>query len=278
MPKGYSLHIAVNQSDPAHYGPNLKPLRACLNDADNMAQLAAHSQFQQIKILFDHEATHADVIGQINDYAQQAKAGDLVFISYSGHGSQIPVLNPGNDSDEDDDLDETWCLFDTQLIDTELYNALTKFEKDVRVAVILDSCHSGTAVHEWIHESWAFLEDFLNSREQRFRHVSESLREKLFKKHRTDFEKRQQEMIDRGGRKMQASICLMSACQDNQRAIEDLHNGRFTSAILFEVDNQHTYRSLHKKIHKHLHAFQSPNLYTLGPKTNQMLKLPFMEV
>lgn len=278
MPKGYSLHVAVNQPDPAHYGPNLRPLHACLNDADNMAQLAAHAQFQKIEKLHDQEATYTNVIGQLNAYAQQAKAGDLVFISYSGHGSQIPVIHPGDNSGEDDHLDETWCLYDTQLIDTELYHALTKFEKDVRILVLLDSCHSGTAIHEWIHESWAFLEDFLNSRDQRFRHVSESIREKLFKKHRADFEKRQQEMIDQGVGKVQASVCLMSACQDNQRAIEDLHNGRFTSAVLFEVDNQHTYRSLHKKIHQHLHAFQSPNLYTLGPKTDQMLKLPFLKV
>ena len=48
--------------------------------------------------------------------------------------------------EEADKLDETWCLYDGQLIDDELYFELSKFAAGVRILVLSDSCHSGTVV------------------------------------------------------------------------------------------------------------------------------------
>jgi hypothetical protein len=48
--------------------------------------------------------------------------------------------------DEEDQLDETWCLYDGQLIDDELYLELSKFAEGVRILVLSDSCHSGTMI------------------------------------------------------------------------------------------------------------------------------------
>lgn len=275
--RGYSLHIAVNDPDSNHYGPNLRKLKACHNDAQEMAMMARQAKFTEVNKLLEQDATLGNVLSRLDKYAQEAKPGDLVFITYSGHGSQIPVLDP-NQVDETDHFEETWCLYDTQLIDTEFYHCLSNFRKGVRVFILLDSCHSGTAIHEWIHESWSYLEDYLASRDQRFRHVSQSHRDKIYKKHRIDYENRQEALLQEPPKKIESSVCLISACQDNQRAIEDLLNGRFTSAVLFENNRKHTYRSLHKQVHKHLHAFQSPNLYTLGLGTNKMLRQPILEI
>lgn len=277
MSRGMSLHIAVNKPDPAHYGPNLKPLKACHNDAHEMASLAEHAGFGDVHNLLEEEATIGHVLQSAERLAADAGPGDLVFITYSGHGSQIPVYQPGN-AGEDDDLDETWCLYDTQLIDTELYHALAKFKKDVRVMVLLDCCHSGTAIHEWIHESWHFLEQYLADRDHRFRHVPENLRGDLFDRNKDEYVARQEKLPEQQASDIQASVLMISACQDNQRAIEDLFNGRFTSALLYEVGNKHTYRTIHKRMHKHLHAFQSPNLYAMGRKTREFLKQPFLKI
>ena len=46
--------------------------------------------------------------------------------------------------DEADKQDETWCLYDGQLIDDELYFELSRFKAGVRILVLSDSCHSGT--------------------------------------------------------------------------------------------------------------------------------------
>ena len=55
--------------------------------------------------------------------AKALSAGDLFFLTYSGHGGQVPDVT----GDEADKQDETWCLFDGQLIDDELYFELSRF-------------------------------------------------------------------------------------------------------------------------------------------------------
>lgn len=45
------------------------------------------------------------------------------MLSYSGHGGQLPDLN----GDESDGRDETWCFFDGELVDDELYNSFSQF-------------------------------------------------------------------------------------------------------------------------------------------------------
>jgi metacaspase-1 len=45
-----------------------------------------------------------------------------------------------------DKKDETWCLYDGELIDDELYNELGGFAAGVRVLVLSDGCHSGSVV------------------------------------------------------------------------------------------------------------------------------------
>jgi hypothetical protein len=41
-------------------------------------------------------------------------------------------------------MDETWCLFDGELLDDELHELWARFTRGVRVLVLSDSCHSGT--------------------------------------------------------------------------------------------------------------------------------------
>ena len=69
-------------------------------------------------------------------------SGDFFFLTYSGHGGQVPDVT----GEEADKQDETWCLYDGQLIDDELYLELSRFAAGVRILVLSDSCHSGTVV------------------------------------------------------------------------------------------------------------------------------------
>ena len=45
-----------------------------------------------------------------------SKAGDRFFISYSGHGPQVPDVN----GDESEGMDGTWCLSDRMFVDDDL--------------------------------------------------------------------------------------------------------------------------------------------------------------
>ncbi len=54
------------------------------------------------------QATRAALEKNMKDAAQKLKAGDILFLTYSGHGGQLPDLN----GDEPDAMDET-CVSTT---------------------------------------------------------------------------------------------------------------------------------------------------------------------
>src|SRR5262245_32152205 len=140
MPKGYSLHLGLNSVDPGHYGSWDGTLNACENDANDMAAIAKASGYAKSTVLLSRKATSSAFITEMLKLAKMIKSGDLLLLTYSGHGGQIP----DEVGDEDDKLDETWCLFDRQFIDDEIYRLLGAFAAGVRILVLSDSCHSGT--------------------------------------------------------------------------------------------------------------------------------------
>ena len=141
MAKGLALSIGLNSVDPRHYGGWAGELNACEADAAEMSALAKSQGFRPT-VLLTRRATRARVQAELGKAARQLAAGDIFMLSYSGHGGQLPDLN----RDEPDAQDETWCLFDGELVDDELHALLGKFAAGVRVLVFSDSCHSGTAV------------------------------------------------------------------------------------------------------------------------------------
>lgn len=139
--KGHALAIGLNSVDPAHYGGWSGQLYGCEPDANDMCQIALDQGFKATTLL-TKDATRQAVLDKLADLAAELKSGDLLVVSYSGHGGQVVDQN----GDEADGLDETWCLYDGQLIDDEVYGAWMKFKEGVRILVFCDSCHSGTAI------------------------------------------------------------------------------------------------------------------------------------
>ena len=138
--KGLSLHIGLNSVDPAGYGGWPGTLNACENDARDMERIAAGRGFKT-KTLLTKDATAAAFISFLKSAAKQLTKGDELLLTYSGHGGQVPDRNGDESSDG---LDETWCLYDRQVIDDELYAIWAMFEKGVRILMLSDGCHSGT--------------------------------------------------------------------------------------------------------------------------------------
>src|SRR5436305_1164292 len=137
--KAVSLHIGLNAVSAAAYGGWDGPLAACEFDALDMAAIAK-AEGMQSTVLLTKKATRANVLGGMRAAAKTLKAGDFFFLSNSSHGGQVPDVS----GDEPDKQDETWCLYDGQLIDDELYVELSKFAAGVRILVLSDSCHSGS--------------------------------------------------------------------------------------------------------------------------------------
>src|SRR5215510_4194438 len=150
--RGLSLHIGLNSVDPKHYAGWDGELVACEADANDMASLA---EAQHIKptILLTKKATRDNVLKNIRAAAKKLNAGDLFLLTYSGHGGQVPDVS----GEEADKKDETWCFYDGEFIDDELFNELGGFASGVRIIVLSDSCHSGTVTRARVPETVAGL-------------------------------------------------------------------------------------------------------------------------
>ena len=102
----------------------------------------AKQQGMKPTTLLTKNATRAKTLAALRAAAKALKAGDLFFLTFSGHGGQVPDVD--GQEDEIDGRDETWCLYDGQLLDDELYLELSHFAAGVRILMLSDSCHSGT--------------------------------------------------------------------------------------------------------------------------------------
>ena len=123
QPKSLSLHIGLNAVSAAAYAGWDGPLAACEFDANDMAAIAK-AKGMKSTVLLTKKGTRANVLAGLRSAAKTLSAGDLFFMSYSGHGGQVPDVS----GDEADKQDETWCLYDGQLIDDELYFELSRFK------------------------------------------------------------------------------------------------------------------------------------------------------
>jgi hypothetical protein len=283
--RGLSLHVGLNAVDPDHYAGWSGDLVACEFDANDMAALAS-TQGIKPTVLLTKRATRANVFKAVRAAATKLESGDLLFLSYSGHGGQIPDVS----GDEPDKKDETWCLYDGELIDDEVFVELARFKEGVRIVVLSDSCHSGSVVRARVPEGLAG-----NGRSKM---MPPSVAMRTYTQNQAFYDKLQS-TVAAGARdglraadpdaalaqlhatgstrltgiagQAKASIILISGCQDNQTSMDGDHNGAFTEELLRVWDGgrfnpEHgTYVNFHATIKAGMPASQTPNLFTLGP-------------
>jgi hypothetical protein len=256
MPIGASLHIGLNAVDPKQYSGWDGQLTACEFDANDMQALAKARGFTKITKRLTKTATRNRVLADIKAAAAKLKRNDIFFLSYSGHGGQVP--NTGNDL-EPDGFDETWCLYDGELIDDELYAALEQFVSGVRIFVLSDSCHSGTVLR-------AIQFSALGVTPVRPRMMPRDVALRVYMDHQKFYDKIQQRSSPRT--RMRATALLISGCQDNQTSADGDRNGLFTQTLLAVWKSgkfQGHYRGFHKSIVKLMPPTQTPNYFTIGP-------------
>jgi hypothetical protein len=149
MAKGIALCIGLNNVSTIHYDGWDGALKVCEKDARDMKKIAEKVGFKT-DLLLTKDATAANVLDKIDKAAATLKAGDIFFLYYSGHGgNEIPDINKDEVeelSDEVDGYDESWCLYDRQVIDDILYQRWFKFNAGVRILVVSDSCFSGDII------------------------------------------------------------------------------------------------------------------------------------
>ena len=276
MAKGLALAIGLNSVNPKHYEGWSGPLNACEADASDMTAIARSRKFT-VQTLMTKKATRAAVLGALARAARTLKSGDIFLLSYSGHGGQVPDRN----DDEPDHQDETWCLYDGELIDDELYTALGKFARGVRVFVLSDSCHSGsvTKAAYYAARAAAGVDPLARTSEVRYRAMPREVALRTYRAHRAMYDKLQKAVKPNAEDSIRASTILISGCQDNQLSQDGDFNGLFTANLL-RVWNEgrfsRDYRRFHKDIRQHMPPDQTPNFFTTGaPNRAYEKQVPF---
>lgn len=120
-------------------------LSGCINDAANLSnKLAFTYGFKNIYLMTDNttiKPTRNNIYNNIKAMFQQARRGDTLFLSYSGHGSY--VLDRNGDETRDR-RDEVLIGSDLQsLVDDDLKNLIRTFlPPTVTLIMLCDSCFS----------------------------------------------------------------------------------------------------------------------------------------
>jgi hypothetical protein len=234
MPKGISLHIGLNKVDKNHYG-NIAELKAAVNDAVVWEKFA-ESQGYTTTHLHDNEATATQVISLLKSYSKELQPGDILMLTYAGHGGSIRNDRPS--AADNERFDQTWCLYDRQLLDDELYEAFEAFQKAVRIIVVSDSCHSGTVTKEMALDlnellsagiaegakarGWRSRK--LNKKQQSM--IAMNFKETVYKPIQDKYK------IKSKARGVQAAVKLLAACQDDEETLDGDQNGIFTEAFM----------------------------------------------
>jgi hypothetical protein len=169
-PVKYAMLVGINK-----YPGNA--LNGCVNDVTNLREMLVKNfgfSADNILLLTDEQATRADILARLDEFASKLKRDDLFVFAYSGHGTLFPDAyseeqdeteslhfnpDPRNDNKpffEDGKYDAAICPVDSRetssgkpwhnlILDDELYARFSKFASaGAFVNYLTDSCFSGT--------------------------------------------------------------------------------------------------------------------------------------
>lgn len=243
-------------------------LKGCLNDVANMKALFEARGFDEIKVITEKEATTAGIKAGLQWLVADTKPGDVIVFHYSGHGSQLPSKN------EPDGYEEILCPIDlnwtTRVItDDYLRSVFDKVPNGCNTTLILDCCHSGTALDQ--NESLIDTRELSNAEKVaavnramapdsgRYLPPPAKIAAKLEKCHLVEWT---------ASRDVNASAILIAGCRADQTSADAYINGIFqgaaTYALLQEVKKDPLVS--HRKLIKGMNDFMVAKGYTQRPQ------------
>jgi hypothetical protein len=141
----YALSVGLNYKNT----PN--ELYGCINDVNNMKTfLQSQLGYTRFTVLTDDDPnmlpTKQNILNAFRSLVSVLKAGDEAFFHYSGHGALIKDVNRDEESGFDSciipaDHEKSGVISD----DAIRSNLVQRIPKGVKLYIVLDACHSGTA-------------------------------------------------------------------------------------------------------------------------------------
>jgi len=223
------LSFAIN-----NYPGSANDLNGCINDQKNIVNKLPDFFVRTFK---DSEVTKARFTSEVEAVVTQAKAGDIIIIHYSGHGTYVTDTS----GDEPDNADEAIYLYDGALIDDKIGEILQKTPDGVTVVILLDSCFSGTATRKLSRPRFIQIE----------RAMPKKVRKKFL-------------------RSNEIKWIVFSGCSEHQTSADAYiggeYNGAFTYYAMKALDRSFTYEQWYNKIREYLPSRSFEQIPTLeGP-------------
>lgn len=267
-PKGYALNVGVNVVDPKHYAGWSGPLNACENDARHMSAMLQAKGYET-KVLLTKAATRENFFAALGDITAVALPGDIVVVSNSSHGSQVPDY----DGDEADCMDETICLYDGQVLDDELEAAWSMFAPGVRLMFISDSCHSGTMARLMGAQSAVIVQPGSKAAPPEVAAATAIRNEAMYRAIQNNPVVRERDVI-------KAHLLAFGGCQDNQTAMDGQLNGAFTGALLRTLRDypKASLGAVITRVQQALPPTQTPKYVYGGPRLDSYEKSPAFSI
>lgn len=260
MAKGLSIHIGVNKVNRRHYDGEWQ-LPWCVNDAIAMRDIAASKGYDWL-LLLNEKATTTALLNALDIAADFLRKGDILFLSFSGHGDL--VIDTNNDEEKIEGqtaYDQAWALYDRRLIDDTINEALKKFRAGTRIIVVADCCHAGTSIKPIYRVDETKYDDYEDG------NPNSIWGEKWSRLMRQE----KQEIIS-SDNPVSASVLLLAACDDREvvPAGSSSEHSLFTH-ILLEVwrngEFNGSYNTFYKKIVELMPGFYHPQYFPNGKQT-----------
>jgi Caspase domain len=141
-----ALVVGINE----YSSRSIPTLKGAVADARDLETTLRAAGVRDLTALIDATATRQSFETAMDRLVDASRPGDLVIVSFAGHGSQAPELVGGSEADG---MDEIFLLsgFDTaglgtkeRVIDDEINHWLLQLaKKNVDVLYIADTCHGG---------------------------------------------------------------------------------------------------------------------------------------
>lgn len=246
MSKGLSIHVGMAKLDRKKY-EGFRDLPGAEQDAQGWCVRAEARTFVA-RPLINKEATLEAFKEQLRSAAHVLDAGDILLITFSGHGRFIRVNDwegkvqratgiPGcrNLPVEEKGRDATLCFYDGEFVDNEFYSIWCSLKTGVFVVLITDACGSGT-VHSMFPPAKAAVVN-----------MDENTGVKINQGVLSDGSKRRQHEIP----PVVLHISASTEESTTREVIKGVINGKFTSAFFTVLDTLEpvdTYVTLYEKL------------------------------
>ncbi len=261
---GTAILIGVDHLDPNHFGNSCPLTVSAAQDVIDYALIAKLNGLS-VQTHLGEQATRQNILAALKKTSKSLKAGDFLMLTFSGLGGVVTNFGAAGDRPNS----ATWCLFNGQLLEAEIQQALTDFEDGVNILVISDAAGTWSGI-----KFQAFHELQLIDRQ---RGLPSEIAETVYLQNK-DFYDAVYLGIEKNPA-TKSSVIWLSACQLNQTAFETSFNGYLTSAIKHVWNGaafKGNYERFFHEILLSLPVYQSPFIRTFGQNVKVLFnKKPF---